>query len=160
MYREVTTEQLSQAIHRMIRFRNEKYDPSAFNLAFPVSVEACNGPNRTAIFRYHTYPWMSNLNRVVHGGIVATILDVSMATLNIAFYGAVTPTISMTINYARAVPLDKDVLVEVCVSSTGGSSAQLTAWMYLPGEHHLPLATAVGVYHTAQVVRDRHMDLL
>lgn len=160
MYREVTTEQLSHAIHRMIRFRNEKFDPSVFNLAFPVTVEDCDGPNRTAIFRYHTYPWMSNLNHVVHGGIVATILDVSMATLNISFYGAVTPTISMTVNYARAVPLDKDVLVDVRVATTGGSTAQLTACMYLPDEYHLPLATSIGVYHTAQAVRAHHMDLL
>ncbi len=160
MYRNITTEQLSQALHRMIRFRNENFNPAKFNLAFPVTIEYCDGTNRTAVFRYHTYPWMSNLNRVVHGGIVATILDVSMATLNISFYGAVTPTVSMAVNYARAVPLDQDILVEVCIAATGGSTAQVTAWMYLPDEKHLPLATAVGVYHTAQAVRDGHVDLL
>ena len=61
----------------MIHFRNEKFDLAAFDLAFPIKVEHCDGPNRTVVFRYYTYPWMSNLNRVVHGGIVAAILDVS-----------------------------------------------------------------------------------
>ena len=92
---------------------------------------------------------MQNLNGVVHGGIAATILDVSMATLSISLYGVITPTVSMTINYTRPIPLDADILVKVHATYTGESSAQLTACMYLPGEERLPLATASGVYHAA-----------
>lgn len=160
MYREITTEQLKNAVRRMIDFRNRDFDPSVFNLAFPVEIEECSGPERMVVFRYHTYPWMSNLNQVVHGGIIAAILDVSMATLNTALYDMVTPTVSMTVNYARPVPLDVDILVKVCCASTGGSNAQLSAWMYLQGESYLPLATAVGVYHTARAVHGHTPELL
>ncbi len=149
MYREITTEQLEHTVNLMIRSRNEQFDPSAFNLAFPTEVAECNGPDRAVVFRYHTYPWMQNLNGVVHGGIAATILDVSMATLSISLYGVITPTVSMTINYTRPIPLDADILVKVHATYTGESSAQLTACMYLPGEERLPLATASGVYHAA-----------
>ena len=160
MYRDITTEELSQAIQWMIHFRNEQVNPTVFNLDFPTTLEECDGPNRTAVFRYHTYPWMSNLNQVVHGGMTAALLDVSMATLNISLYGVVTPTLNMTVNYTRAVPLNQDILVRVQAAATGSSTAHMTAWLYLPGEINRPLATANGLYYTAQAVRDNHTDLL
>lgn len=146
---EVTTEQLSAALDRILATRCDGIDPTQLNLRFCPVVETCDGPSHSLTFRHHTYPWMSNPMGVTHGGIVSAILDASMGILCVALYGVMTPTITMTTNYCRPVPLDCDVLVDVQMSYTGGTNAQLSAVMYLPGERNDPLATTTGVYYTA-----------
>ena len=149
MGKELTTEQLQKILTTFLRARCEGIAPDKLNLRFCPTLESCDGASRCAVFRFHTYPWMANPMGVTHGGIVTSILDASMGTLCTSFYGEMTPTITMTTNYCRPVPLDTDVLVQVQLSHIGGTSAQLSAQMYLSGELHVPLATASGVYYTA-----------
>lgn len=149
MLKEITTGQLTAAVERVIAFRCKDIDPTALNLRFCPALEECDGPSRSTLFRFHTYGWMSNPMGVTHGGMVSAILDASMGILCTAFTGVMTPTITMTTNYCRPVPLDSDVLVRVRASYLGGTSAQLAAEMYLPGELNAPLATTTGVYYTA-----------
>lgn len=156
MHKELTTEQLSAALDRILAFRCDGVDPSQLNLRFCPTVESCDGPTHSVVFRFRTYSWMSNPMGVTHGGIVSAILDASMGTLCTAFYGAMTPTITMTTNYCRPVPLDTEVLVRVRVSYTGGTNAQMAAEMYLPGEPNDPLATTTGVYYTAHAKKEQN----
>lgn len=149
MHQELTTEQLRELLEQFLAIRCEGTDPTQLNLRFCPALESCDGPSRSVLFRFHTYSWMSNPMGVTHGGIVTAILDASMGTLCTSFYQKRTPTITMTTNYCRPVPLDADVLVNVRATHTGGTSAQFSAEMYLPGEPGLPLATATGVYYTA-----------
>lgn len=153
MYKELTSEQLSAAVNRTLSFRNQGIDPNVPNLRFCAALEDCDGSSLSIMLRFHTYPWMANPNNVTHGGMIASILDSSMGTLCAALYSTIPPTISMTINYARPVPLDADVLVHVWATYTGGTSAQLSAEMYLPGEPKDPLATSIGVYHVAHAAK-------
>lgn len=149
MSKEMTTEQLDAVLRKFLAIRCDGIDPAQLNLRFCPTLESCDGPARSVTFRFHTYPWMANPMKITHGGIVTAILDASMGTLCTAVYGEMTPTITMTTNYCQPVPLDTDVLVRVHASHTGGTSAQLTAEMYLPEESCDPLATASGVYYTA-----------
>lgn len=149
MGKELTTEQLKQTLTTFLQARCEGIDPEQLNLRFCPTLESCDGNQRCATFRFHTYPWMSNPMGVTHGGIVTAILDASMGVLCTAFYNQMTPTITMTTNYCLPVPLNADVLVQVQVSHTGGTSAQLSARMYAADELRKPLATASGVYYTA-----------
>ena len=153
MTREMTTEQLTDSLEQFLKIRCEGVQPEKLNLRFCPTLESCDGPARSAVFRFRTYAWMSNPMGVTHGGIISAILDASMGTLCTAFYGTMTPTITMTTNYCRPVPLDCEVLVKVRASHVGGTSAQLTAEMYLPEESHDPLATSSGVYYTAHAKR-------
>ncbi len=155
MHKELSTEQLSAALARIVAARCDGVDPSELNLRFCPTVESCDGPSRSVVFRFHTYNWMANPMGVTHGGIISAILDASMGTLCVAFYDVLTPTITMTTNYCRPVPLNTEVLVRVRVSHTGGTSAQMAAEMYLPGEDHLPLATTTGVYYTAHAKKEQ-----
>ncbi len=146
---EITTRQLTDAIEEILTVRCNGVDPAQPNLRFCPTLEGCDGPSRSITLRFRTYGWMANPMGVTHGGMIAAILDASMGTLCSSLYRTMTPTITMTTNYCRPVPLDADVLVQVRASYPGGTSCQLTAEMYpadRPGE---PLATASGVYYTA-----------
>jgi len=149
MHKELTTQELTQKLERVISARSADIDPTSVNLRFCPSLDSCDGPSRSAVLRFRTYAWMSNPMGVTHGGIVAAILDASMGTLCVSLYGGMTPTITMTTNYARPVPLDSEVLVRVRPTYTGGTNAQLSAEMYLPDRPNDPLATCTGVYYTA-----------
>lgn len=149
MAREITTQQLKENLGRLLTRRCDGVDPTQLNLRFCPTPLACDGPGRTVVLSFRTYPWMSNPMGVTHGGIVAAILDSSMGMLCYGIYGAMTPTITMTTNYNRPVPLETEVLVRARATYPGNSSCQLTAEMYLPGQEDAPLATATGAYHTA-----------
>lgn len=146
---EITTEEMRAIAETFLAARCEDADPTVPNLRFCPTLECCNGPTRSITYRFRTYGWMANPMGVTHGGMTAAILDASMGVLCTVLYGAMTPTITMTINYCRPVPLDTEVLVRVHASYPGGTNCQLTAEMYLPGEPNDPLATACGVYYTA-----------
>lgn len=156
MRKEITTEQLSAALDHILAARCDGIDPAQLNLRFCPTVESCDGPSRSLTLRFRTYPWMANPMGVTHGGIVSAILDASMGTLCVALYGVMTPTITMTTNYCRPVPLDCEVLVNIRASYTGGTNAQLAAEMYLPGEPNDPLATTTGVYYTAHAKKEQN----
>lgn len=146
---ELTTEQMTATAKSFLAARCDDVDPSQPNLRFCPTLEGCDGPSRTITYRFRTYGWMSNPMGVTHGGMVSAILDASMGVLCSVLYGVMTPTVTMTTNYCRPVPLDAEVLVRAHASYTGGTSCQVTTEMYLPGEENDPLATATGVYYTA-----------
>lgn len=156
MRKEITTEEMTAAVLKLLNARCDGIDPAAPNLRFCPALECCDGPARSITYRFHTYDWMANPMGVTHGGMIAAILDASMGVLCTALYGPMTPTITMTINYCRPVPLNEDILVRACASYTGGTNCQLTVEMYLPGQPDQPLATACGVYYTAHASKENN----
>ena len=80
MQKEMTTEQFDAVLRKFLAIRCEGVEPSELNLRFCPELESCDGTARSAIFRFHTYSWMSNPMGVTHGGIVTAILDASSGT--------------------------------------------------------------------------------
>lgn len=159
MRTNITHEELAGRINELLSLRNSEIDPSQPNLRFCATLDRCDDSG--VYLRYRTYDWMSNPNRVVHGGMIAAILDTSMGTVCCALYeGGFTPTITMTINYARPVPLGADIIVRVCHSYTGAGSAQLSSELLNADAPDIILATASGVYHTAHTDKLKLKDML
>jgi len=73
----------------------------------------------TLLQRIKMAQWMRNPGGVAHGGVTAAIIDNAMGTLSTAMSGGRTPTISMSINFIRGVPLDQDLYVEVICEKQG-----------------------------------------
>ena len=106
-----------------------------------------DGPDGSLLFSCHTDASMSNPLGIVHGGVTASLVDTCMGVTCSAQCGsAPTPTITMTVNYARPVPLDADVLVRTHTTRVGASTGQMSAEVFLAGRPEEPLATATGVY--------------
>lgn len=105
------------------------------------------GAAGSLLFACHMNPSMSNPLGIVHGGITAALVDTCMGVTCAAQCGrAATPTVTLTVNYARPVPLDADVRVRTRTVRLGGSSCQLLAEVFQAGTPEELLVTASGVY--------------
>lgn len=105
------------------------------------------GPAGTLLFACHTDASMSNPLGIVHGGVTASLVDTCMGvTCTAQSGGAPTPTVTMTVNYARPVPLDADVLVRTHTVRVGNTSGQMQAEVFLAENPEEILVTATGVY--------------
>ena len=124
-------------------------EPSVPNLyGFP-TVEDCDGERRSLILRYRTYPWMENHLHILHGGVIAMVMDNSMGLAALGLCGRITPTISMTLSYCRPVLSGPDILAEVRVVAIDGATAQATARLYQEGGQD-SLVLASGVYFVGE----------
>lgn len=143
---ELTTDELRRRVKAFLGYRIGKKltaDPSA-----GLTLMDCDGPTGSVVLRYETRPEMANVWGVVHGGIIATLVDTCMGLTCCAQCGVITPTVSMTINYARPVPLNASVEVRVRTIRCGATSGQMSAEVYLAGRQDEPLVTASGAYCT------------
>ena len=111
---------------------------------------SCDEESRTIELAFHTAPWMSNPAGVVHGGVVAILMDNGMGVACHALYKGHNPTITMNINYLRPVPLNSTVVVRARVTSFGRTVSYTCGELYLDGAPDRILATATGVYSTKQ----------
>ena len=118
-------------------------DPSA-----DLTLIDCDGPAGSLTLRYQTKPWMANIWGVVHGGVTANLVDTCMGITCCVQCGVITPTISMTVNYARPVPLNAEVIVRTRTVRCGATSGQMYAEVCLAGQPDRPLVTASGAYCT------------
>ena len=90
---------------------------------------------------------MCNPLGIVHGGVTAALVDTCMGITCAAQSGGMpTPTITMTVNYARPVPLDAELRVRTRTVRVGTASGQMWAEVSLAERPDEPLVTASGVY--------------
>ena len=148
MTQPIETRELCRRVQSMLerrRLENPRGmpDPSA-----DLTLMDCDGPAGSLVLGYQTKPWMSNIWGVVHGGVVANLVDTCMGITCAVQCGVITPTVSMTVNYARPVPLDGEVIVRTRTIRCGATSGQMSAEVCLAGQPDRPLVTASGVYCT------------
>jgi uncharacterized protein (TIGR00369 family) len=110
----------------------------------------CDEESRTIELSFRTAPWMSNPMGQVHGGVVAILMDNGMGVACHSLYGKPNPTISMTVNYQRPVPLSAAVNVRARVVSMGRTVSHTYAELFSPEAPDRILATATAVYSTKQ----------
>lgn len=148
MATQLTTEELRRRALAFLKRRAEETpggmpDPSA-----DLTLIDCDGPSGSLVLGYETKPWMANIWGVVHGGVVATLVDSCMGITCAAQCGLITPTVSMTVNYARPVPLNASIVVRTRTVRCGVTSGQLSAEVYPADQPDKLLVTASGAYCT------------
>lgn len=148
MATQLTTEELRRRALAFLKRRGSETpggmpDPSA-----DLTLIDCDGPSGSLVLGYDTKPWMANLWGVVHGGVVAALVDSCMGITCGVQCGLITPTVSMTVNYARPVPLNAPIVVRTRTVRCGATSGQLTAEVYPAGQPDKLLVTASGAYCT------------
>ena len=113
-----------------------------------LSLVPCGGPDGTLTFACRTTPEMANIIGIVHGGVTASLVDTCMGIVCGCQAGCVTPTISMTVNYAQPVPLDAVIHVRTHIIRCGATSGQMWAEVFLADDQDHILVTATGIYST------------
>lgn len=148
MSHEIPVSAMEQQARDLVETRRRNPEANLPGLDLDPQVVRCDPDTMTLELAFDTKHWMKNPIGVVHGGVIAILLDNTMGTAIASLCGLPTPTITMTINYARPVPLDTTIIIRTRVVMRGRTSSQLSAEIFLPDQPDRILVTATGVYST------------
>ena len=150
MNKSMPTEKLRRLAEEFLSDRahvgNGAGSPDIFGTARVID---CDGPSGSILFAYDTESWMANVLGTVHGGIIATLLDSCMGITCALHVSGPTPTVSMTVNYLKPLPLSGTVHVRTRLNHLGRTTAQAMGEVFFPDRPDDTLVTATGVYSTA-----------
>lgn len=147
---QLTSDELRRRAEEFLRYRADVTPSAMPDPAAALSITDCDGPSGSLTFAYETKPWMANVWGVVHGGVVAALVDSCMGITCGVQCGMITPTVTMTVNYARPVPLNAALAARTRTVRIGSSTGQMSAELFLPERPDEILVTATGVYHVRQ----------
>ena len=98
----------------------EKLEPKADNPCFGCGADNPRGMKltfeqdhdaRKIVGRFRLGPEYQGTNRVMHGGIIAVLLDEAMGKMN-RFHNVRAMTAELSVEYLRPVPIDEEIVVE------------------------------------------------
>ncbi len=125
-------------------YRARFLDDKTINGMMKLQVEELNETEMTTTISLVVEDWQLNPVNTMHGGMIATLLDVSMGCSAYVFSDAFfTPTISMSVNYVRAIHAQEKVVVKSYIDYMGMKTIQTRCIAYVDGRI---VATANGSY--------------
>ncbi len=137
--------ELCARLEKIIEEANEKRGYMVAGMIKPRFLD-CDCDSNTTVIGYPAMEWETNPNGVIHGGIVATMLDTAMGLTTICITDTLTPTINLHISYLRPCPADGVLAVRSQITMEGGSVLQVRAEMYDTREPEKLIATAEGAF--------------
>ncbi len=148
MAHQLTTQELRRRTLAFLQLRAREIPAGMPDPSADLTLLDCDGPSGSLTLGYATKPWMANVWGVVHGGVTAALVDSCMGITCGIQCGLITPTISMTINYARPVPLNASIVVRTRTVRCGATAGHIEAEVYPAGQPETLLVTASGAYST------------
>ena len=148
MAHQLTTQELRRRTLAFLQLRAREIPAGMPDPSADLTLLDCDGLSGSLTLGYATKPWMANVWGVVHGGVTAALVDTCMGITCGIQCGLITPTISMTINYARPVPLDASIVVRTRTVRCGATAGHIEAEVYPAGQPETLLVTASGAYST------------
>lgn len=98
------------------------------------------------ILSFPVQAWQLNPMNTMHGGMLATIADMSMGCMSYALNGGFpNPTIEMQIRYLKGIKVDSQLIVKVHPLHVGSRMIQCSCELYI-NEEATPSATASASY--------------
>lgn len=107
---------------------------------------ACDPEALTLTVSYASKLWEQNPDGVLHGGIVATMLDTVIGTLTHIITGKLTPTVSLNISYLRPAPGDGVIVIKAYVTKMGRTLIHTRGEAWEEKRPEKLIATAEAVY--------------
>ena len=118
-----------------------------FNAMLSPEFLSCDFDRRTLRVALHVQPWMLNPRHILHGGIGSATADFVMGVLSrICSGGALTPTVSMTVDYLHSVRAGDTLVMEAVCVKAGHSLCALTAVGWVEGAPDRLVLSASGTY--------------
>lgn len=148
MAHQLTTQELRRRTLAFLQLRAREIPAGMPDPSADLTLLDCDGLSGSLTLGYATKPWMANVWGVVHGGVTAALVDSCMGITCGIQCGLITPTISMTVNYARPVPLDASIVVRTRTVRCGATAGHIEAEVYPAGQPETLLVTASGAYST------------
>ena len=119
-------------------------DPNRIMHMLAPSLMDVNFGEREVLLRYGVSPWMLNMSGILHGGILATMIDNSMGVFSRAFTGKSILTLNLQVSYAAAVrPENEWVQIRCRITTLTNRFAHLYA--AASTEEGGPTASSTGI---------------
>ena len=134
MAHQLTTQELRRRTLAFLQRRARETPAGMPDPSADLTLLDCDGPSGSLTLGY--------------GGVTAALVDSCMGITCGIQCGLITPTISMTINYARPVPLDASIVVRTRTVRCGATAGHIEAEVYPAGQPETLLVTASGAYST------------
>ena len=132
-------------------FERVKAPDITFNGQLDAALCSCDYEKRVLVLKIEPKPWMANPYGVIHGGVTAAMLDMTMGTLSRYLSGGgMTPTVSMTVNYLRPAPMDRPIWLRAEMTKLGATLSHTIGTAWAEGDEDAPVCTATAVYYTAR----------
>ena len=107
---------------------------------------SCDDESKTIVLRYPLQQWEVNGLGTLHGGIINTMLDLTMSIVVYCFSReTIPPTVSMSTNYLRPVPMEEYVYISAKLTSLGKRNATSYSEAIVPATGKVA-CTAIGTY--------------
>lgn len=107
---------------------------------------SCDSETNTLTMAYPVQRWESNPIGRMQGGVIATILDFSVACLAVYLGGGKPVTVSMQVSYLRPGPISGSMLVKVSCTKAGRTLIHAFAECWDEDAPDKTVATANMVY--------------
>jgi uncharacterized protein (TIGR00369 family) len=115
----------------------------------------CSFEEQTLAFTFPVQPWQANRVGNLHGGVICTAFDMTIAALARFYAGEnFAPTISLDVKYVRPVKVGDELIVTAKATATGKRISQLTAEAVSRDSGKL-VATAASVYLNVDTEKER-----
>lgn len=110
-------------------------------------LSSCSDEERALTLRFPLQDWQVNGLGTLHGGMVNAMMDLAMSMAVYCFSRkSIPPTVSMTANYLRPVPMDGGcVLIKARLTSLGKRNATAYCEAIVPASGKTA-CTAIGTY--------------
>ncbi len=118
----------------------------------------CSFEDKTLTFDFPVQPWQANRVGNLHGGMICTAFDLTIAALARFYAGEnFAPTVSLDVKYIRPVKVGDTLTVTARATATGKRITQLTGEAYIKETGRLA-ATAASVYMNVDTVKEREQN--
>ena len=109
-------------------------------------LESVDEEKQELTLRYPLEEWEVNGLGTLHGGMSSAMMDLTMSMAVFCFSRqTIPPTISMTVNYLKAIPMEGSVLIRARVTSLGKRNATAYCEAIIPASGKVA-CTAIGTY--------------
>ena len=137
---------MEESIRAFLDKINAEQSDTIIGMLHPRFVE-CSAEDATVTLAYPAMAWERNPLNVMQGGVVATILDFSIACLAVYYGGEKAVTVSLQTSYLRGCPIDGTLVVKVKATKTGRTMIHAYSECWEEKTPDKLVATSVGVYY-------------
>ncbi len=137
---------MEEHIKAFIANINDTMADTIIGMLKPSFVE-CSAEEASLTMSFPAMAWERNPLNVMQGGVVATILDFSIACLATYYGSDKAVTVSLQTSYLRGCPIDGTLIVKVRATKTGKSMLHAFAECWEKETPDKLVATSVGVYY-------------
>ena len=138
-------QEMEEAVDELFREYCRKDDGRMNTMCNPQLVR-CDFEKKSLTLKYDVKDWMMNPLEVMHGGVVATVFDLTMGMLARLLYGRIMPTTQMAVTYLRPVPDGSTFLVEAVCVMQGKTICVINAESWIEAKPDKLTATSTGTY--------------